>query len=366
MSDPSDIQLLIETDNQSDFLQWFHFRVSGVKGVPCRFTIVNAGHTTYPAGWENYNVATSDDMISWYRTPTHYDQKNLSWSVTPKSDAIWFAYFAPYSLDRHERLMARCMSRANTSLETLGQTLDGRDLDCLHISDLSNSTGSEPKPQVWTIGRQHPGESMASWWMEGWLERLLDESDATSCALRELADIHVVPNMNPDGSFRGHLRTNAAGANLNREWVEPSMERSPEVFLVKECMRESGVSLCVDVHGDEALPYNFIAGTEGVTNWTNARDDQLKAFKRTLAAINPDFQFEHGYPKNRPNSANLTFCSNSVAAHFGCPAYTLEMPFKDNADRPDKRLGWSPQRSAALGRSFVDAVYLALTDQLLQ
>jgi murein tripeptide amidase MpaA len=43
-----------------------------------------------------------------------------------------------------------------------------------------------------------------------------------------------------DGSFRGHLRTNACGANLNREWcttgeyVAPTLERSPEVFHGKE------------------------------------------------------------------------------------------------------------------------------------
>ncbi len=39
-----------------------------------------------------------------------------------------------------------------------------------------------------------------------------------------------VPNMNPDGSYRGHLRTNASGANLNREWKNPTLERSPEVM----------------------------------------------------------------------------------------------------------------------------------------
>ncbi len=35
--------------------------------------------------------------------------------------------------------------------------------------------------------------------------------------------------MNPDGTWRGHLRTNAVGSNLNREWAEPTLERSPEV-----------------------------------------------------------------------------------------------------------------------------------------
>ena len=45
--------------------------------------------------------------------------------------------------------------------------------------------------------------------------------------------MHVVPNCNPDGSYRGHLRTNAIGVNLNREWDKPSAERSPEVLAIR-------------------------------------------------------------------------------------------------------------------------------------
>ena len=86
--------------------------------------------------------------------------------------------------------------------------------------------------QVWLYARQHPGETMAEWWMEGALERLLDEVDPVTRRLREKATFHVVPNMNPDGSKRGHLRTNAAGVNLNREWHAPSAEKSPEVLHV--------------------------------------------------------------------------------------------------------------------------------------
>jgi murein tripeptide amidase MpaA len=70
---------------------------------------------------------------------------------------------------------------------------------------------------------------MAEWAAEGLLRRLIDEHDATSRALLRQAVFYVVPNMCPDGSARGHLRTNAAGANLNREWAQPAADRSPEV-----------------------------------------------------------------------------------------------------------------------------------------
>lgn len=64
---------------------------------------------------------------------------------------------------------------------------------------------------------------------EGFLERLLDSHSALARHALQKAVFYVVPNMNPDGSWRGHLRTNAAGANLNREWAKPSLETSPEV-----------------------------------------------------------------------------------------------------------------------------------------
>jgi murein tripeptide amidase MpaA len=34
-----------------------------------------------------------------------------------------------------------------------------------------------------------------------------------------LPSLSFYPNMCPDGSVRGYLRTNSVGANLNREWA---------------------------------------------------------------------------------------------------------------------------------------------------
>ncbi len=359
-NDPNDIRLQIRKDNNSDFLQWFYFRAVGIAGSTNQFKIINAGDTTYPKGWENYDVVCSYDRQHWFRVPSHYDGTTLSWSLESVHDSAYFAYFAPYSHEQHCDLVAFANTCPGVTTQSLGLTLDGRDLDYLHIGPIAPTQNNTKRLSVWAIARQHPGESMASLWMEGWLQRLLDEDDATSRALRELADIHVVPNMNPDGSVRGHLRTNAAGANLNREWQEASMDKSPEVFLVRDRMHQAGVDMCIDVHGDEAIPHNFIAGTEGVSGWNDQRDQTLIDFKNNLASLNPDFQTEHGYPRNAPNSANLTFCSNYVAHTFGCPAYTLEMPFKDTANTPQPEVGWSPERSVLLGGSFVTAVYQAL------
>jgi len=350
--DPADIHLEIRKDNNSDFYQWFHFRLTGAKGTACALKIMNAGGAAYTKGWEGYRAVASTDRENWVRVPTTYENGVLTISHTPAADSVWFAYFAPFSMERHADLVARCQQADGVSLEVLGQTLDGQAIDLLRV-------GEGPK-NFWAVARQHPGESMAEWWMEGFLARLLDTGDRAARALREEITFYIVPNMNPDGSRRGHLRTNACGANLNREWSEPAMDRSPEVYLVRERMRATGVDFCLDVHGDEALPYNFIAGMMGIPSLTETQKALQQTFSDALLAASPDFQTKYGYPDAQPGKGNMTLCSNWVAEEFGCMAATLEMPFKDNADRPDETFGWSPARCRAFGAAHLDAMAAVL------
>jgi murein tripeptide amidase MpaA len=169
--------------------------------------------------------------------------------------------------------------------------------------------------------------------------------------------------MNPDGAYRGHLRTNAAGVNLNREWASPSLEKSPEVFLVQQKMRETGVDMFLDVHGDEALPYNFVAGTEGNPNYSPEIAALEERFKQAFMQTTPEFQDTYGYPKDEPGQGNLTVASNAVGYEFECLSYTLEMPFKDNADLPDPAFGWSSTRCKQLGEDVLVAIH-AVADTL--
>ena len=357
-SDPAHVRLAIRKDNQSDFYQWFHFRASGVKDTDCRFVIENAAGAAYPGGWENYRAVASYDREFWFRVPTRYADGQLVIEHMPLHNSVYYAYFAPYSMERHADLVGAAQESPLAQLEVLGETLDGQDLDLLTVGE-----ASADKLPFWLIARQHPGETMAEWWMEGFLGRLLDEDDAVCKALLQRVRFYVVPNMNPDGSRRGHLRTNATGANLNREWQNTTMETSPEVYLVRERMQQTGVALSLDVHGDETLPYNFIAGTQGIPDWTPERDAELEFFRATYQALNPDFQNAHGYPANPPGSANLGMCSNYIAHTFGCLAMTLEMPFKDTADTPDGLQGWSPERARRLGASCIDVLWAHLRNR---
>ena len=342
------VELKIAKDHLSDFYQWFHFRVAGARGRTLTFRIVNAGGSAYPFGWPGYKTRVSTDRIEWRMTGTSYADGVLEWTWSFDTELAWFAYFAPYTMERHDALVAATALHPGAVHRQLGTSLDGRAIDCFTI-------GSGPKP-VWLYARQHPGESMAEWWMEGALERLTDGGDATTKTLLEKCTFHVVPNMNPDGSFRGHLRTNAAGINLNREWHEPSAEKSPEVLCVRNAMDQTGVKLAMDVHGDEAIPANFLAGFEGIPSWTDELGEKFYDFGRRLAARTPDFQTEKGYDKSAPGKANLTMSTNQLAERFGAVAMTLEMPFKDHDPNADAEFGWSPERSKALAHACLETI----------
>jgi len=351
-SSPNNIELEIKHDNQSEFYQWFHFKLLNNNHVEHILNITNAGKSAYVEGWEDYQAVASYDRDTWFRVPTEFDGEKLTITFTPEFDAVYFAYFSPYSYERHQDLLHNAQLHIDCQLQVLGQTIDGRDISLLKVGE-----EGEGKKTIWLTARQHPGETMAEWFIEGLLDRLLDDDDGVARALLNKAVFYIVPNMNPDGSVRGHLRTNAVGANLNREWLEPSIERSPEVYYVREKMFETGVDMHLDIHGDEALPYNFVAGCEGVPSYDERIESLENTFKAALLAITPEFQDDKGYDKDEPGQANLTVGSSWVGEQFKCLAYTVEMPFKDNALLPDYSFGWSDERSSIFGRDTLTAIY---------
>ncbi len=357
------VRLKIRPDKDSEHMQWFYFRVTEARDMELELALTNASEVSYPAGFEGYDAVASYDRDHWFRVPSSYDGKVLTISHTPDMDSVYYAYFAPYSMERHADLVADCQCSPRAQLEGLGSTLDGQDMDLLRVEDPTLQPASGDKKICWIFARQHPGETMAEFLVEGVLERLLDEEDPVARELLRRAIFYVVPNMNPDGSRRGHLRTNAAGANLNREWETPTMARSPEVFLVLNKMRETGVDFALDVHGDEALPYNFIAGSEGVASIDDETRQLQRDYMAALVVASPDFQTAQGYPVDAPGEANLSMATNCIAAAFDCLSMTLEQPFKDTIETPNEEVGWSPDRCAKLGAANLDAL-LQIIDRL--
>ena len=128
-SDPSRVQLAIRSDHQSEFYQWFYFRAANVRDVDCRYLINNASGAAYQGGWQGYRAVASYDREIWFRVDTVFDGQNLVIEHNSSEDQVYFAYFAPYSMERHADLIAFAQTSERCQAETLGLTLDGQTID---------------------------------------------------------------------------------------------------------------------------------------------------------------------------------------------------------------------------------------------
>ncbi|MCP1615888.1 murein tripeptide amidase MpaA [Pseudomonas sp. SLBN-26] len=345
-SNPRHVLLAMRPDLRSHHFQWFHFKVDGMTpGSRHDFSLVNAGQSAYAHAWTGYNAAASYDQVNWFRVPSRFDENGLHFGLEPTQSHIWFAYFEPYSRARHDALIRQAVEAAGAEIVATGKSLEGRGIPLLKVS-----RNPQAQRRVWIIAQQHPGEHMAEWFMEGIVERLKQHQDPELERLLDAADLYLVPNMNPDGAYRGHLRTNAAGKDLNRAWQSASEAETPEVHFVQQQMRRIGVDLFLDIHGDEEIPHVFTAGCEGNPGYTPRLAALEEEFRRRLVDMGAEFQTRYGYPRDEPGQANITLACNAVGLEFDCLSFTIEMPFKDHDDNPDPETGWNGKRSMKLGQ----------------
>jgi murein tripeptide amidase MpaA len=343
-SDPAHIRLAIRPDTQSAHFQWFHFKAEGLNvGQTYGFSLTNASESTFNSAWTGYNAVASYDHENWFRVASDFDGKALNFSLAPDQPQVWFAYFEPYSRERHEWLIEQAQEKAGAQLLAVGKSVEGRDIQLLRKGD-----GAEGKRRIWMIAQQHPGEHMAEWFMEGVIERLQQKDDAALQQLLAEADLYLVPNVNPDGAFHGHLRTNANGKDLNRAWQDSTEALSPEVSFIRQQMEKYGVDMFLDVHGDEEIPYVFTAACEGNPGYSAQQRQLEERFSSRLCEVSDNFQTAHGYPRSAPGQANMNLAANAVGERYKCLSLTLEMPFKDHDNAPDPVTGWSGKRSAQL------------------
>lgn len=63
------------------------------------------------------------------------------------------------------------------------------------------------------MARQHPGETVGSYVLEGFLKKIVEETE-----LLKQYEVIAIPMVNPDGVIYGNFRTNLSGFDLNRQW----------------------------------------------------------------------------------------------------------------------------------------------------
>lgn len=94
--------------------------LAGAVDQPVVLNITNAGESSYPTAWAGYKAAATYDMQHWFRVQeTSYDDAAgvLTIKHTPEQNCVRYAYFAPYSLERHAELIMRMQVRWATAAQ---------------------------------------------------------------------------------------------------------------------------------------------------------------------------------------------------------------------------------------------------------
>lgn len=353
----NNISLEIRGDNnRPDFFQWFNFNLKGNVGEHYVINIENANRVKYPEWnlYEPYKTYASYGNDEWFTLDTVYCEQSgkLTMNLILTQDEIQIAFFPPYNYERHLFLIKYARMIPHCNVSTLGKTNgeDGRDITLLTFGKPSININAK---KIWLIARQHPGEPQAEWFAEEIIKTLVDRPE-----LFEKYTFFIVPNMNPDGTYYGNLRTNKEGKDLNRMWQNPTIEDSPEVYYVLQKMRETGVDFFMDIHSDEIIPKPFLDEAHpSCPVIDKVLEDQEHDFMNLYIAHNPDMQNELNYgEKDRNDSVNMTLAAMAVGSEFRCPAFTLEMPTKS----------WSLQQCKSLAEDYLkvlDIFYLQLINK---
>jgi len=340
--------LSIRADTGAKFYQWFNFRVTDTPGVLRTFRIGNASGASYPTAWPGYEALASYNEQDWFRVTTKYDGTNLTIEHQATEAATTYAFFVPYPEARRTSLLKECEAPPLVSRRQIGASLQGRPLDMLVIGDEQRAA-----KKVWIVARQHAGEPMAEWSMEGLIRRLLDAQDRAAQELIGKATLYLVNNMNPDGSFAGNLRANAAGVDLNRAWHNPQ-PNAPEVIAVRDLIAQTGVDFFLDVHGDEERPFIWLVGPHS-DNVTAEADRQQREFERMMGERYVELK-----PKpdaipapSRPDSGMSV---DHIAAKYHCPAIIIEFPFKETVSASGQRDSLLAEGCMGFGGACVDVL----------
>ncbi|XP_055528615.1 uncharacterized protein LOC129720831 isoform X1 [Wyeomyia smithii] len=93
------------------------------------------------------------------------------------------------------------------------------------------------KKIIFISSRVHPGETPASFVLNGFLSMLLDRKSIVSITLRRMYVFKIVPFLNPDGVYNGLYRSDTRGHNLNRVYLAPNCETQPAIYAARKLIR---------------------------------------------------------------------------------------------------------------------------------
>lgn len=272
---------------------WFHFRAKSTFAVPksIKFTIHNLEKNW--AIWTHGCALAYQSSLATANTWRVLNTTELKVLIRAKGMALEFVYtfqpgeeaaFAfsfPYGRAQLEEYLNateatfRGFDNFVFRRETLVRSNLGHPIEILTLSDAGNLTdhvvpkmghlfpnrGPEDRAiatpnfahskRVFVVSaRVHPSEAGGSYLLEGLIDRLKTQDEATKTFFRNSV-LYVIPMLNPDGVELGFTRCDANGFNLNARYNDADIH-TPSIYALKKFIRyqnsRARVRMFLDLH----------------------------------------------------------------------------------------------------------------------
>ena len=193
-----------------------------------------------------------------------------------------------------------------TKLYTVGQSVEGRELWVLEVSD--NPGKHNPgEPEFKYIGNMHGNEVVGREMLLLLIQALCENYDLFPSiqALIHYTRIHIMPSMNPDGYELAQIgsdekgRVNTHNVDLNRNFPDQfdskekilHAKREPETMAVMKWITSMPFVLSANLHGGSLVanyPFDDTAPGIGTNIYSKSPDDELfKKLALTYAHAHP-------------------------------------------------------------------------------
>jgi murein tripeptide amidase MpaA len=180
---------------------------------------------------------------------------------------VYFAHCYPYTYSDLCRFVSKTCTFQNKDKvrkTVLCKSLAGNDVDMLIVTNFASIPEEiAVRKAVILTSRVHPGESNASYMMQGLIDYLVSD-DEKAQFLRDSYVFKIIPMLNPDGVIVGNYRCSLVGQDLNRQWIGSSAKLYPINYHTKLMMKKTQESREVfffcDFHGHSTGRNVFMYG----------------------------------------------------------------------------------------------------------
>ncbi len=311
-------------------ISWYYFRIDGAPDAELTIDFTDiVGEYNFRPGAQAITPDTppvySYDNQHW----THVAKENwtaaassMRLRIKPTQPRLWIAHVAPYTNRHLASLLESIKVAPELEHQVIGKSVQGRDIPLLTITDPGR--GPEQKKVVWLMFRQHSWEAGSSWVGEGAIRFLLSP-DPIAARIRRETIFKILPMQDPDGVFRGGVRFNAYGYDLNRNWDSNDPVKMPEITAARNAIlnwvdQGKRIDFFLSLHNDETNEYLSPPLSSKFSELGQKVFDELT---RTTT-FDPSRNYDASPPKAKPPAPGRMQVNEGLYSKLHIPAFLME------------------------------------------